>query len=64
MALRTVAKMRKLRSALVRPPGGKQYEEIRRTVGNSLIDPEDRVGDVLKDGDFVILGKPAFHLNL
>ncbi|VDP01709.1 unnamed protein product [Heligmosomoides polygyrus] len=55
VALRTVAKMRKLRSALVRPPGGKQYEEIRRTVGNSLIDPEDRVGDVLKDGDFVIL---------
>ncbi|PIO74543.1 hypothetical protein TELCIR_03449 [Teladorsagia circumcincta] len=55
VALRTVAKMRKLRPAMVKPSGGKEYEEIRRTVGNSLVDPEDRVGDVLKDGDFVIL---------
>uniref|UniRef100_A0A7I4Y2V0 Histidine ammonia-lyase n=1 Tax=Haemonchus contortus TaxID=6289 RepID=A0A7I4Y2V0_HAECO len=55
VALRTVAKMRRLRPSMVKPPGGKEYEEIRRTVGNSLIDPEDRVGDVLKDGDFVIL---------
>ncbi|VDL74985.1 unnamed protein product [Nippostrongylus brasiliensis] len=47
--------MRKLRPALVKPIGGKDYEEVRRTVGNSLIDPEDRVGEVLKDGDFVIL---------
>ncbi|KAK6023080.1 hypothetical protein OSTOST_11197, partial [Ostertagia ostertagi] len=47
--------MRKLRPAMVKPTGGKEYEEIRRTVGNSLVDPEDRVGDVLKDGDFVIL---------
>ncbi|KAK6044938.1 hypothetical protein COOONC_17557 [Cooperia oncophora] len=54
VALRTVAKMRKLRPAMVKPAGGKEYEEIRRTVGNSLVDPEDRVGDVLKDGDFVI----------
>ncbi|KAK6045980.1 hypothetical protein COOONC_16513 [Cooperia oncophora] len=61
VALRTVAKMRKLRPAMVKPAGGKEYEEIRRTVGNSLVDPEDRVGDVLKDGDFVILGKLYWH---
>ncbi|KAK6738773.1 hypothetical protein RB195_020715 [Necator americanus] len=55
IALRAVAKMRKLRSALVKPPGGKEYEEVRRTIGNSLIDPDDLAGDVLKDGDFVII---------
>ncbi|KHJ93345.1 histidine ammonia-lyase [Oesophagostomum dentatum] len=45
--------MRKLRAALVKSPGGKEYEEVRRTIGNSLLDPDDLVGDVLKDGDFV-----------
>ncbi|EYB92476.1 hypothetical protein Y032_0193g1389 [Ancylostoma ceylanicum] len=55
VALRAVTKMRKLRSALVKPPGGKEYEEVRRTIGNSLIDPDDVVGEVLKDGDFVII---------
>lgn len=48
--------MRKLRAALVKPPGGKEYEEVRRTIGNSLIDPDDLAGEVLKDGDFVIIG--------
>uniref|UniRef100_A0A1I7WZ85 Cation_ATPase_C domain-containing protein n=1 Tax=Heterorhabditis bacteriophora TaxID=37862 RepID=A0A1I7WZ85_HETBA len=33
----------------------KQYEEVRRTIGNSLVDPDDKVGDVLKDGDFIII---------
>ncbi|VDM81013.1 unnamed protein product [Strongylus vulgaris] len=48
--------MRKLRSSMVKLPGGKEYEEVRRIIGNSLIDPDDKAGDVLKDGDFVIIG--------
>ncbi|VDM56815.1 unnamed protein product [Angiostrongylus costaricensis] len=55
IALKTVAKIRRLRPAVLIPKEGNPYQEVRRTVGNSLLDPEDRAGDVLKDGDFVIL---------
>uniref|UniRef100_A0A158P7X9 Histidine ammonia-lyase n=1 Tax=Angiostrongylus cantonensis TaxID=6313 RepID=A0A158P7X9_ANGCA len=55
IALKTVAKIRRLRPTLLSPKEGNPYQEVRRTVGNSLLDPEDRAGDVLKDGDFVIL---------
>ncbi|KJH43723.1 phenylalanine and histidine ammonia-lyase [Dictyocaulus viviparus] len=55
IALRAILKIRKLRPALAKQSGSKEYEEIRRSVGNSLIDPEDLAGDVLKDGDFIII---------
>ncbi|CAI4228581.1 unnamed protein product [Auanema sp. JU1783] len=53
VASRTIQKMRRLRSSLVRKDGA--YEEVRRTIGNSLLDPEDLASDVLKDGDYIML---------
>ena len=54
MALKSVEKLRRLRPKL---PLADNYFEVRRTIGNSLLDPEDLVSDVLKDSDFIIVGK-------
>ncbi|KAJ1353494.1 hypothetical protein KIN20_010132 [Parelaphostrongylus tenuis] len=55
IALKAVAKIRRLRPRLLSSKADIPYHEVRRTVGNSLLDPEDKAGDVLKDGDSVIL---------
>ncbi|CAI2356492.1 unnamed protein product [Caenorhabditis sp. 36 PRJEB53466] len=52
VAKRSVEKLRRLRPKL---PLANEYYEVRRTVGNSLLDPEDLVADVLKDSDFIIV---------
>ncbi|CAI5456185.1 unnamed protein product [Caenorhabditis angaria] len=52
VAKRSIEKLRRLRPTLSL---ANDYYEIRRTVGNSLLDPEDTVSDVLKDGDFIIV---------
>ncbi|CAJ0587069.1 unnamed protein product, partial [Mesorhabditis spiculigera] len=52
VAERTIKKLRKLKPELV-PIA--EYTEIRRTIGNSLLDPEDLVGDILKESDYVII---------
>ncbi|CAB3399958.1 unnamed protein product [Caenorhabditis bovis] len=52
VAQRSLGKLRRLRPTL---PIADDYFEIRRTIGNSLLDPEDKVADVLKDGDFIIV---------
>lgn len=52
VANRAMAKLRRLRPKL---PLANEYCEVRRTVGNSLLDPEDIVNDVLKDSDFILL---------
>ncbi|EGT59403.1 hypothetical protein CAEBREN_02279 [Caenorhabditis brenneri] len=52
VALKSVEKLRRLRPKL---PLADNYFEVRRTVGNSLLDPEDLVSEVLKDSDFIIV---------
>ncbi|EFO89861.1 hypothetical protein GCK72_023663 [Caenorhabditis remanei] len=52
VALKSVEKLRRLRPKL---PLADNYFEVRRTIGNSLLDPEDLVSDVLKDSDFIIV---------
>uniref|UniRef100_A0A8R1HZV4 Histidine ammonia-lyase n=1 Tax=Caenorhabditis japonica TaxID=281687 RepID=A0A8R1HZV4_CAEJA len=52
VAKRSVEKLRRLRPKL---PLSDDYFEVRRTIGNSLLDPEDQVSDVLKDSDFIIV---------
>uniref|UniRef100_A0A1I7U174 Histidine ammonia-lyase n=1 Tax=Caenorhabditis tropicalis TaxID=1561998 RepID=A0A1I7U174_9PELO len=52
VARKSVEKLRRLRPKL---PLADNYFEVRRTVGNSLLDPEDLVSDVLKDSDFIIV---------
>lgn len=52
VALKSLEKLRRLRPKL---PVAHNYFEVRRTIGNSLLDPEDLVSDVLKDSDFIIV---------
>ncbi|ULT81120.1 hypothetical protein L3Y34_011180 [Caenorhabditis briggsae] len=52
VARKSVEKLRRLRPKL---PLADNYFEVRRTIGNSLLDPEDLVSDVLKDSDFIIV---------
>ncbi|CAJ0959838.1 unnamed protein product, partial [Mesorhabditis belari] len=52
MVERTIKKLRKLKPEIVPTT---DFKEIRRTIGNSLLDPDDLVGDILKDNDYVII---------
>lgn len=36
--------------------------EYRKTLGGSLLDPDDYVRDLLKDGEFMLAGNP--HLQI
>ena len=58
IAKQTICKLAKLKPKLISERAvGDGYSEIRRTVGNSLLDPDDTVGALLKDGDFVMIGR-------
>ncbi|PAV85352.1 hypothetical protein WR25_12781 [Diploscapter pachys] len=52
VAERAVAKIRRLRPDCLQSD---KYLEVRRTIGNSLLDPTDVVSQVLKDGDFILI---------
>ncbi|PAV86161.1 hypothetical protein WR25_02649 [Diploscapter pachys] len=52
VAERAVAKIRRLRPDCLQSDN---YLEVRRTVGNSLLDPTDVISQVLKDGDFILI---------
>jgi hypothetical protein len=56
VAERAVAKIRRLRPDCLQSDN---YLEVRRTVGNSLLDPTDVISQVLKDGDFILIGQSA-----
>lgn len=32
------------------------HTQIRRVIGNSLLDPDDACGDILKENEFIQLG--------
>lgn len=51
----TLKKLKKLKPELLNSADG--YKDVRRTIGNSLLDPDDAIGDVLKEGDFVIISE-------
>uniref|UniRef100_A0A914RP92 RCK C-terminal domain-containing protein n=1 Tax=Parascaris equorum TaxID=6256 RepID=A0A914RP92_PAREQ len=56
VAKRTIAKLAKLKPQLLSSASVKAgYKEIRRTIGNSLLDPDDTVSSLLRDGDFIII---------
>lgn len=50
--------VRKLKK-LIKECQGDEYvvAEYRKTLGGSLLDPDDFVRDLLKDGEFVLAGK-------
>ena len=47
----------KLRPPSFVPNREERVHDIRKTVGGAILDPEDAVGAVLDDNDFVSIGK-------
>ena len=50
----------KLRPPSFVPNREERVHDIRKTVGGAILDPEDAVGAVLDDNDFVSIGKSVF----
>ena len=46
----------KLRPPSFVPNREERVHDIRKTVGGAILDPEDAIGDVLNDNDFVAIG--------
>ncbi|GMR34715.1 hypothetical protein PMAYCL1PPCAC_04910, partial [Pristionchus mayeri] len=57
VARRSIAKLLKLKPSVFDrfDMTYKQYREIRRVIGNSLLDPDDACGDILKENEFIQL---------
>uniref|UniRef100_A0A914UKQ9 Par3/HAL N-terminal domain-containing protein n=1 Tax=Plectus sambesii TaxID=2011161 RepID=A0A914UKQ9_9BILA len=52
-----VEKLKKLKPALLANGADLcDCREVRKTIGGSLLDPDDTVGDVLRDGEFILIG--------
>lgn len=62
-------KLKKLKPTLIANGADlSECREVRKTIGGSLLDPDDSVSDVLRDGEFILIGSlPSlffFSINL
>ena len=55
-----LARYLKLKPPSYVPNREEVINDIRKTVGGAILDPEDQIKDVLDDNDFISIGKNSY----
>ena len=56
-----MARYLKLKPPSYVPNREEVINDIRKTVGGAILDPEDQIKDVLDDNDFISIGKINYY---